>query len=301
MARTDNLTNFLTDVADSIRAKTGKTDEIKASSFDTEIASIETGGGTGGDLREYFDEQLPNGSSTGAGLARIIKKIPSHVTFNSTIADYLFYYCMELESVPAFNMSKVTSMNNCFDQCSKLTTIPDLDTGKVTSMKYTFRGCSLLKSLPISNTSNVTDMNSFCNNCKALVTIPDLDTSKVTDMNSAFSGCTALTTIPLLDLSSCSKIISMAFNLTSLTTLGGFKDLGKSYLTTQNANNSNYRLDLSYSNNLTHDSLMNVINNLYDIASLGCKTQSLKLGATNLNKLSDSEKLIAQNKGWTLS
>ena len=45
MARTDNLNNFLTDVADSIRTKTGKTDKIKASSFDTEIESIETGGG----------------------------------------------------------------------------------------------------------------------------------------------------------------------------------------------------------------------------------------------------------------
>lgn len=45
MARTDNLNNFLTDVADSIRTKTGKTDKIKASSFDTEIKSIETGGG----------------------------------------------------------------------------------------------------------------------------------------------------------------------------------------------------------------------------------------------------------------
>lgn len=45
MARTDNLNNFLTDVANSIRTKTGKTDKIKASSFDTEIKSIETGGG----------------------------------------------------------------------------------------------------------------------------------------------------------------------------------------------------------------------------------------------------------------
>lgn len=44
MARTDNLNNFLTDVANSIRTKTGKTDKIKASSFDTEIKSIETGG-----------------------------------------------------------------------------------------------------------------------------------------------------------------------------------------------------------------------------------------------------------------
>jgi hypothetical protein len=45
MARTNNLTNFLTDVADAIRSKKGTTGVIPASSFDTEIASITTGGG----------------------------------------------------------------------------------------------------------------------------------------------------------------------------------------------------------------------------------------------------------------
>lgn len=44
MARTDNLSNFLTDVADAIRTKTGETDSILASDFDTEIANIPTGG-----------------------------------------------------------------------------------------------------------------------------------------------------------------------------------------------------------------------------------------------------------------
>lgn len=46
MARTDNLTNFLTDIANAIREKKGTSDKILASNFDTEIASIETGGGT---------------------------------------------------------------------------------------------------------------------------------------------------------------------------------------------------------------------------------------------------------------
>lgn len=44
MARTDNLTNFLTDVADSIREKKGTSEPILASNFDTEIDSITTGG-----------------------------------------------------------------------------------------------------------------------------------------------------------------------------------------------------------------------------------------------------------------
>ena len=44
MARTNNLTNFLTDVAGAIKEKTGDSTAIPASQFDTKIASIPTGG-----------------------------------------------------------------------------------------------------------------------------------------------------------------------------------------------------------------------------------------------------------------
>lgn len=42
MARIDTFQNWATDVAESIRTKTGKTDKIPAASFDTEIAGIQT-------------------------------------------------------------------------------------------------------------------------------------------------------------------------------------------------------------------------------------------------------------------
>ena len=44
MARTNNLTNFLTDVSSAIKQKTGDSTPIPASDFDTEILSIETAG-----------------------------------------------------------------------------------------------------------------------------------------------------------------------------------------------------------------------------------------------------------------
>jgi hypothetical protein len=52
---------------------------------------------------------------------------------------------------------------------------------------------------------------------------------------------------------------------------------------------------------LTHDSLMNVINNLYDIKSKGCNTQQLVLGSTNLAKLTAEEINIAVEKGFSVS
>lgn len=57
MARTDNLTNFLTDVAEAIRTKIGGTEKIKASQFDEAIEGI-----SGGD--ELIAEYTVNGSST---------------------------------------------------------------------------------------------------------------------------------------------------------------------------------------------------------------------------------------------
>lgn len=59
----------------------------------------------------------------------------------------------------------------------------------------------------------------------------------------------------------------------------------------------NYLTDIA---ELTHDSLMNVINNLYDIKSKGVKNQRLQLGNTNKAKLTAEEIAIATNKGWNV-
>lgn len=48
MAKNNNLTDFLTDVANAIREKKGTSDPINPQNFSDEIASIETGGGGGG-------------------------------------------------------------------------------------------------------------------------------------------------------------------------------------------------------------------------------------------------------------
>lgn len=56
MARVDNLSNFLSDVADAIRTKKGTEETIQASDFDTEIASISSGGTTPTNLGEVSQE-----------------------------------------------------------------------------------------------------------------------------------------------------------------------------------------------------------------------------------------------------
>ena len=54
MAKTDNLTDYLTDLADGIRAKKGTTDPINPQDFRKEIESISGGGGESGEGYKYY-------------------------------------------------------------------------------------------------------------------------------------------------------------------------------------------------------------------------------------------------------
>ena len=60
-------------------------------------------------------------------------------------------------------------------------------------------------------------------------------------------------------------------------------------------------LDISHLTQLDHSSLLLIINGLYDYVGAGSSgTRNIKLGDVNLAKLSDEEKAIATNKGWTI-
>lgn len=158
-----------------------------------------------------------------------------------------------------------------------------------------------IKKLPMVDLSGSTTINSICSTMHALLEIPAWDTSNITIASGAFAYCSRLIKVPLLDFSKVNSINGIFGGSKSVTTLGGFKNLGQAYLTSFSANYSTCTLDLSPCTSLTHESLMNVINNLYDIASKGCNTQSLKLGSTNVAKLTEEEIAIATNKGWTVS
>ena len=192
-----------------------------------------------------------------------------------------------------YNFENVTDMGNMFRGCSSLTTIPEINTSNVTDMGYMFYNCENLTTISPIDTSNVTSMYSMFDGCVNLTTIPPLDTSNVTDMESMFYYCSSLQSIPLLD---CGNVTNMnSFfgwsNIDTLTDLGGFKYLKISI-------NSDF---LDRCPNLTTDSLMNVINYLYDLTTNGLSGQSLKLGSTNLNKLTAEQIAVATAKGWTLT
>lgn len=283
--------------------------------------SVET---SGVDINDYFNKQVSNGYSSFSGINRAIKRVPSDITIGKN-ASYMFYFCSSLLEVPQLDTSNVTNMSSMFEYCSELTTVPFLDTSKVTNTSLMFENCSKLESVPLFDLSNVTNMGSmfrYCSKLKniplfntsnvtsmsntflssGLIEFPQLDTSNVTNVGQMLSNCNSLVTVPLLDFGKVNQGTSSVLEYSrSLVNLGGFKDLGKAYLTTQNANHYDYKLNLSYSSNLTHDSLMNVINNLYDIKTAGVQTQQLVLGSKLLAKLTADEINVAVLKGWSVS
>jgi hypothetical protein len=58
--------------------------------------------------------------------------------------------------------------------------------------------------------------------------------------------------------------------------------------------------NISSSTKLTHDSIMSIIDALFDYSGSGT-THTIALGTANINKLTDSEKAIATQRGWTLA
>ena len=279
---------------------------------------------SGVDINEYLSDKITKGNSSLGGWAKTIIKLRSPLTVEGTNATYMFNRC-PLNELPQIDTSSVTNMGNMFERCTNLTTIPQIDTSNVTNMNQMFYGCTNLTTIPPLNTSNVTNMNQMFNSCSNLTTIPQIDTSNIVNMSYMFNSCTNLTTIPPLNTSNVTNMTYMFLACSNLTTIpqlngekltavagtfsncrslenfNGIINLGQAYLTTQSANYSSYKLDLSYSNKLTQDSLMNVINNLYDIKTKGVKPQQLVLGSTNLAKLTAEEVAIATNKGWTVS
>ena len=181
--------------------------------------------------------------------------------------------------------ANVTNMNNMFYNCANLTTIPQLNTGKVTTMNSMFYNCSKLTTIPLLNTGNVTSMSTMFFGCNSLTTIPQLNTGKVTNMKNMFYSCNSLTTIPQLDTSNVTGT-----NMNNI--FAGCSSL-KSILMT----GMKVSFDISASTKFERADLLIILNNLATVTT----TQTLKMGATNLAKLTDEDKAIATNKGWTLA
>ena len=229
--------------------------------------------------------------------------VPLFDTSKVTTMEGMFYRCCSLKNVPHFDTSNVTSMKDFlsvdYARPTPLTAVPLFDTSKVTTMSGMLSGQMHLTEVPLFDTSSVTSMYSMLSYCQALTTIPQFNTSKVTDMGYMLQNCKNLESIPLLDAGEVTTISNFfgSNDLTKLTYIGGFKDLGKKS-SVSGTNTTGFLYRVPY---MTKESIMNIINNLYDRATAGLSVLTLRLNSRSLAALTDDEKAIATNKGWTLS
>lgn len=162
-----------------------------------------------------------------------------------------------------------------------------------------FRACLVQGSLKqILSNAGIALTFDRCNNIGSLfqeatnlTEIGELDFSTVTrkTCTAVFSQCIKLVTIERIILPDGQTTFATWFyNCTALE--------NATFEGTISANN----FDIHWSTKLNHDSLMSIINCLIDNSGTGT-TMTVTLGAENLAKLTDAEKAIATQKGWTLA
>ena len=218
-------------------------------------------------------------------------------TSNITSLVFTFQEMTNLESVDFadWDVSKVTTFFGLFDACKKIENIDvsKWDTSSAINMGWMFNGNNL-KSLDVSNfnTSKVTDMYSMFSRSRLLtqLDVSNFDTSNVLDFRLVFSGWSKV----------CEELNISGLNLTRCTSIKNtftgtkFNVIRSDGLQLPNIDMSTIGLHTSTA--LTADSIVGLLN----VLPQSDKGYSFQIGSDNIAKLSDEQKAIATNKGWTL-
>ena len=244
---------------------------------------------SGVDINDYFTDTISSGvNSANTGWKKTMKKLPPF-SLSGTSAEYMFYGC-PLSNIDLSNINTdvITNYYYAFGSCTKLefdeNAFKNLVTSNCTNISYMFYGC-----------------RGF-NNAET-IKFPNWDTSNVTDFTSCLSGInTGQATAPSFDLSNwdmgnaktIGNLFSNGYGTKIENVIWGY-NIGKGFTSSSN------RFSLRYMNELTRESILDAINKLYDFTSNGGSGGQLQISTTQLSKLTDEEKSIITNKGWTIS
>ena len=244
MATNNNLTDFLTAVADAIREKNGTTDAINPQDMPGMIASI---GGTAVDFttadnsdtnvsalctsianairakKSYDSTKLINPQDFPEEIRGIVTR--SYMTVTASTAtrvtvdeqEIIISANTETELTPTTSFMPgyavrvtvtYTGENLTAINCS------NLDTSGFTSMKSMFYKCKNVPTLSVGgfNTEKVTDMRWLFYQCAAvtLLDVSNFNTKNVTTMYAMFGGCQNVTSLNVSNFNT-SRVTSMAY------------------------------------------------------------------------------------------
>lgn len=315
MAKDNNLGDFLSDIADAIRAKKGTTDPINAQDFAAEIASIKGGGGTssasmwtghadveGLKAIGWTDEDIAYYQQYGVNWNEEddqyhLVSDENKAMYGVINADNIADFANELIYLPKIDTSGRTSFASWLLDCGALVAIPMIDTSSATTVQAMCEGCGSLCCFPPLDFSNVVNISRLFYNCGSLTYIPPLNTSKATNWSYFCRYAYALQTMPDLDTSASTNFNYTFSNCNSLATVR-LMDVGKgaAFNGTFGACNGlrniflkglNKSLSLSAAPALTKESLLYIINNAKTSAI------TITLSAHSYTKYSEDADVVA--------
>lgn len=219
----------------------------------------------------------------------------------------------------------ITDMKRMFSECLNLQTIPLIDTSGVTNMERMFFNCGI-QTIPLLDTSNVSNANGMFYYCRSLKTLPNnfnfgnctilyemFNAAGLTDYsfletwvinpNANMDGMIDNTNTTYVPAIPCvgntnyqqSAIFWSYGDYSKLTYFGGW--IGRKY-------NVDKDYILKKMPNLTYESCISILNNLYDFTGNGETPNSsqghLKVHANFLTTVGD-EISIGTSRGWTIT
>lgn len=200
----------------------------------------------------------------------------------------MFNNCSSLIAVPNLDTQNVTDMSSMFSYCHSLMAAPSMDTKQVTSMYSMFKDCYSLMAAPNMDTHNVNNMRFMFNMCFSLISVQSLDMRKVTEMGYMFNACVSLMVVQNLDIQEATSMGYMFSACNSLTSV---------LITSSVTGWSGVAISLGNCS-MTHDAIILFFNNLPEITAAKAITLT---GNPGVSELTDAEKAIATQKGWTLT
>lgn len=279
MSKENNLTDFLTDVADAIREKKGTSDKINPQNFSDEIKGIKTStsmwtghvdveglkaiGWDDEDIA-YYQEHGVNWMEEDDEYYKVSDD--NKALYGVLTADNIQEYKDRIVWLP-----KIELKANMADKCreiKRLKGIPILDCSKVWAINFMFYGCISLTCAYLKNTTNITQANSAFRNNSSLMHVHPMDLSSITTCGYMFYLDIALEEGISLNLSAAGNTGDIYTYCYNMKRCGDINESAKKpslkfyncyLLTDVNINNLGSNQNLSQSLNFSKSSLLYMI------------------------------------------
>lgn len=276
-------------------------------------------------INSYQSNNLYIGSTYSTGyIFSALKSVPELKFSNNVLTiDNMFQLCPELVSIDdtAFNGKKIDNMRYAFRECGNLINCGHINQfTSFPNLGQAFMNCHSLPYLPISklphNTSGDSNSNQIYSGCTSITDITDAysdpENDGFTKLKSKYIfDATNITELPESYIEGTDQCVSEWFRycpiITYRGTLNGTREIknNDAFKSCQQFRMTNITRSLDIRNNqydkynlYTRDELLWIFNNGLETVST---TQTLTIGAAALALLSDEDKAIATNKGWTLA